>query len=50
MEDKYLVLLTHVPDYAAKHWSGLVSDYYGQRWTMFCELLINVCVYACVHV
>ena len=28
-----------VEDYASKEWSGLVSDYYKQRWTLFTDLV-----------
>ena len=28
-------------DYASKHWSGLVSDYYYPRWKLFFDTLIT---------
>lgn len=29
-------------DYAAKAWSGLVKSYYGKRWQIFVDALVNV--------
>ena len=29
----------NILDYARRTWSGLVSDYYGQRWSMFFKML-----------
>lgn len=31
-----------INDYAAKHWQGLMGDYYGRRWKLFVSYLLDV--------
>jgi alpha-N-acetylglucosaminidase len=31
-----------INDYAAKHWSGLVKSYYGQRWSNWTSYILDV--------
>eukprot|EP00762_Andalucia_godoyi_P000935 ANDGO_03742.mRNA.1 Alpha-N-acetylglucosaminidase len=32
----------NINDYASKHWSGLVAEYYGGRWSLFGSCLVDV--------
>lgn len=34
-------VISYLDDYAAKAWSGLVRSYYGRRWKLFIESLVD---------